>query len=325
MITLGLVDSVDDNGVYVTMPGSRGLLRGPFQTLQNVTAGDRVLVVTTDDGEAVIVGQAAASASGVVDSAMIVNGTIKNEDVAADAAIAVSKLAGHPTTTVDNTIPRFHSTSGELQTSSVLIDDNNRLRVASGSTGGLEIGSSGVLALSGTGGPSGIAAPVGSTWRQTDANSGHGNLAGLLWNKVGTGTTEGTDWLPDFEGRWVAWSPTVTGFALGTGGTTTARYTRRGKTVTVSVVSVVGTSPTPGNLTVTYPTGLAPASSESFAATAFILDSGNTYVSGIAFLSSTILVMAVGTSGGVANIAAGVPITWSAKDKIGVTATYEIA
>lgn len=62
MITLGLVDSVDANGVYVVMPGSRGLLRGPFQTLQNVTAGDRVLVVTTDDGEAVIVGQVSVEA-----------------------------------------------------------------------------------------------------------------------------------------------------------------------------------------------------------------------------------------------------------------------
>ena len=58
MITLGLVDSVDDNGVYVTMPGSRGVVRGPFATLQNVAANDRVLVVTTDEGESVIVGKA---------------------------------------------------------------------------------------------------------------------------------------------------------------------------------------------------------------------------------------------------------------------------
>ena len=56
MITLGLVDSVDDNGVYVTMPGSKGVLRGPYATLQVVADGDRVLVVTTDEGENVIVG-----------------------------------------------------------------------------------------------------------------------------------------------------------------------------------------------------------------------------------------------------------------------------
>lgn len=56
MITLGLVDSVDADGVYVTMPGSRGLVRGPFASLHPVTAGDRVLMVTTGDGETLVAG-----------------------------------------------------------------------------------------------------------------------------------------------------------------------------------------------------------------------------------------------------------------------------
>ena len=58
MITLGLVDSVDDNGVYVTMPGSRGVLRGPYRSLSTVAAGTTVLVASTDDGEQVVVGPA---------------------------------------------------------------------------------------------------------------------------------------------------------------------------------------------------------------------------------------------------------------------------
>ena len=56
MITLGLVDSVDDNGVYVTMPGSRGVLRGPYRSIGDVAAGSSVLVQQTDDGEQVVVG-----------------------------------------------------------------------------------------------------------------------------------------------------------------------------------------------------------------------------------------------------------------------------
>jgi len=56
MITLGLVDSVDDNGVYVTMPGSRGVLRGPYRAMQTVGAGARVLLTTTDDGEVIVTG-----------------------------------------------------------------------------------------------------------------------------------------------------------------------------------------------------------------------------------------------------------------------------
>ena len=58
MITLGLVDSVDDNGVYVTMPGSKGVLRGPYKSLSTVAAGTTVLVASTDDGEQIVVGPA---------------------------------------------------------------------------------------------------------------------------------------------------------------------------------------------------------------------------------------------------------------------------
>jgi len=65
MITLGLVDSVDDNGVYVTMPGSRGVLRGPYKALSTVAAGTTVLVASTDDGEQGVVG-AAPSGDGFV-------------------------------------------------------------------------------------------------------------------------------------------------------------------------------------------------------------------------------------------------------------------
>ena len=56
MIALGIVQAVDDDGVYVLLPGSKGQKRGPYETLQNVAVDDRVLVVTTDDGDSVIVG-----------------------------------------------------------------------------------------------------------------------------------------------------------------------------------------------------------------------------------------------------------------------------
>lgn len=56
MIALGIVAAVDDDGVYVLLPGSKGQKRGPYETLQVVTADDRVLVAQTDDGDSVIVG-----------------------------------------------------------------------------------------------------------------------------------------------------------------------------------------------------------------------------------------------------------------------------
>jgi hypothetical protein len=55
-ITLGLVEAVDDNGVYVSMPGSRGVLRGPYRSLSSVAVGVTALVTSTDDGEQVVAG-----------------------------------------------------------------------------------------------------------------------------------------------------------------------------------------------------------------------------------------------------------------------------
>ena len=95
-ITLGLVEAIDSNGVYVSMPGSRGVLRGPYLTLQDVAVGDRVLTVTTDDGETVIVGLASAAAP-----------------------------RSTPATSTDNTVPRFDGTGGAVQDSGVAIADNN--------------------------------------------------------------------------------------------------------------------------------------------------------------------------------------------------------
>lgn len=95
MITFGLVEAVDSSGVYVSMPGSRGVLRGPYQSVQNsVAAGDRVLMVATDSGEQVVVGTVPGAATGWVTSAMIANGTIVDADINGSAAITQSKIAG---------------------------------------------------------------------------------------------------------------------------------------------------------------------------------------------------------------------------------------
>jgi hypothetical protein len=103
MITLALVQNVDTDGVYVTMPGSRGLLRGPYLTLQDVAVGDRVLTVTTDDGETVIVGLASAAAP-----------------------------RSTPASSTDNTVPRFDGTGGALQTSGVTVSDSNGVTIPGG-------------------------------------------------------------------------------------------------------------------------------------------------------------------------------------------------
>lgn len=130
----------------------------------------------------------AAIADGAVTSAKIADGTIVDADINAAAAIARSKISGLPTSSTDNTLPRFDSTAGALQTSGVVVDDNNRLTVATGSTGGYGF-ASGAVHLSGTGTPeSVVTAAPGSTWLQTDSTV---DVKGWIrWVKAtGTGNT----------------------------------------------------------------------------------------------------------------------------------------
>ena len=379
-ITLGLVEAVDSNGVYVSMPGSRGVLRGPYLTLQDVAVGDRVLTVTTDDGETVIVGLASAAAP-----------------------------RSTPATSTDNTVPRFDGTGGALQTSGVTIEDDSRIRIVGtaagyliignagsgdasaiechtgdgsttasrrwwfgkgqaaesgsnagsdffisryddsggglgsavtiqrstgkvtlgsvGSTAGLEFGSSGPRQMVGTGGPSGISAPVGSTWRQTNANTSHGSLTGLLWNKVGTGTTEGTDWLVDYEGRWIDWTPTLTNITRGTGYSQRNKFTRSGKSITFDFALHFGTG---GSVTadpsITLPVSAVATQEHLFPA---LLRTTSTYSLGIGYyITGALTFFAVGTAGSLLGDIASVTTlagSWASTGRIQVTGTYEIA
>ena len=196
-----------------------------------------------------------------------------------------------------------------------------------GGSAGLEFGSSGPRMMMDTGGPSGISAPVGSTWRQTDANASHGSLTGLLWNKVGSGTTEGVDWLVDFEGRWIAYTPTLSGgWAVGTGGTTTGWYTRSGKTVTVLAKSTLGTSFTVGsNWRVTLPVNSS-RSAYDIGVTALLMDFGSNTYTAVGTLATTGLNVApLGAGGAPGWFTTTNPFTWAASDAISATATYEIA
>lgn len=107
---------------------------------------------------------------------------------------------------------------------------------------GLELGSSGPREMVGTGSPeSSVTAPAGSVWRQTD----HASLTYLKWYKAsGTGNT---GWLPDFEGRWVTFTPTLKDSTDTTlsGWTCTGKYTVRGKWCQV-VVDILAGTPTAG-------------------------------------------------------------------------------
>jgi len=184
----------------------------------------------------------------------------------------------------------------------------------------------------GEGDPSGLAAPIGATYRQTDANSTYGNLTGLLWNKVGTGTTLGTDWLVDFEGRWIDYTPSNSNVTIGTtGNANTGTYTLSGKTCQGRAYLKLGTG---GSFTGTANVGLPHAAATYsapiiYAGSAYLEDAGIAAYYGwtvVASAASTFFIHYAGASSTIFNsVGASTPFTWAAGDYLSAAFTYQIA
>ena len=167
-ITLGLVEAVDDNGVYVTMPGSRGVLRGPYKALATVVAGDTVLVASTDDGEQVVVGR--TNKYGQIDQTKIYTSTY----------FQIFEFQGYNGRLKSNAASSYFSIDygGTFEF--------NGAKVRFSASHGIEYGSSGPLDLAGAGSPEGAkSAPVGSTYRRTDGGAG----TSFYVKESGTGNT----------------------------------------------------------------------------------------------------------------------------------------
>ena len=107
--------------------------------------------------------------NGSVTSAKIADGTIVNADVNAAAAIDRSKISGLPTSSTDNTIPRFDGTGGALQTSGIVVDDNDNV-TSPGSIRAEKSGTCAVTARS-TGSEAYLTAAGTNAWVQFQSGS----------------------------------------------------------------------------------------------------------------------------------------------------------
>lgn len=199
---------------------------------------------------------------------------------------------------------------------------------------GIAIGDAGPRMMVGTGSPEGaVTAPPGSVWRQTDDST----LTYLRWYKAtGTGNT---GWLPDFEGRFKTFTPTLkdsTGSTL-SGWTCTGRYTIRGKWATC-IVDILASSPSAGTgeYRIYLPSDAQAATSSPVrwcvegSLIAFDNSSGNlgwmrVNVANAAYVTA----WSPATwpySNGQYQLSATVPnFTWAASDRINGTFSYEIA
>jgi hypothetical protein len=130
-------------------------------------------------------------------------------------------------------------------------------------------------------------------------------------------------------GAWTAYTPTLTGFTLGTGGTMTARYTKIGKTVHGYVNITLGTSFTMTALQLSLPVAKQ-ASTTYVNATWTLVSVGagdwpalNRYEN-----SDVISAYAMTANSTFVNpsvFSTTIPFTWKSTDKILVAFTYEAA
>ena len=184
---------------------------------------------------------------------------------------------------------------------------------------GLEFGSAGPRDMAGTGSPeAAVTAPPGSIWRQTNHTLGY-----CKWYKnTGTGNT---GWLPDFEGRWVTNTPSITGF---TSSTIAGRYTQSGKHVHYKVHAVV--SAVTGPITISVPVNMSDPYTYGIAR---LYCAGNSY-EGIASYNAagTLKVEGgggynypSGSGGTYTPITASLPATWVSGNIIDIDILYETA
>lgn len=205
------------------------------------------------------------------------------------------------------------------------IDRNGRV-VSMTPSEGFQVGSTGPRLVSGTGSPEGIVfAELGSIWTQTD----HPTLGYCRWIKT-TSAASATGWLPDFEGRWIAYTPAITNWTLGNG-TVTGRYTRSGNTITMRARLTLGTTTTPntsGGVQFSLPPSpdnTSPAWPANGGTHGVFTDSGSTYYDAYgAVLSTYITLYATGTNGVAGSVTASSPFVWSAGDFVDLYSTYSI-
>lgn len=174
---------------------------------------------------------------------------------------------------------------------------------------------------SGTGSPEGvITANVGSEWQQTN----DAQLGNMKWVKLsGTGNT---GWYPDFQGRWKTYTPTLSGWTLGSG-STSGRYTQIGKLITVAAKAVLGTGfAISGSPSLSVP--VTSANQLFFYGTGNYTSVGvNTWVVFPRMTGTTEFTFVVGWSNYNAETGqtSTVPFTWKATDILNLSATYEAA
>lgn len=144
-------------------------------------------------------------------------------------------------------------------------------------------------------------------------------------------TTDGSNWYSlagvIAGGLWTAYTPTYSGMTIGNG-TTTARYSKTGRTITATGLLTMGTTTTfSGTIVMTIPVAVNAVlwSSSVSVGTAALTDVSATVTEAALVLPNTTTQVALRRTANGAPVNNTVPWTWATGDTIGWTYTYESA
>jgi hypothetical protein len=145
----------------------------------------------------------------------------------------------------------------------------------------------------------------------------------LAMRTLGNGidTSAGKTWL-----TWTTFTPNITNFGIGTGGTSTGAYVLVGKTLHIRLICTLGTTPIIGNSTFNMPAGFTAKSRTVFSF--YILDNLSAFYVGLGYVNANAVQLyaanASGTYLGYTPFSPTAPFTWATGDQIGLSFTLEV-
>lgn len=130
-------------------------------------------------------------------------------------------------------------------------------------------------------------------------------------------------------GTWTAYTPTLSNLTLGTGATSSHRYTQINKLVVFRSKIVLGTGGSMGGV-FSYDLPVTAYATHTVTAAVNLIDSGGAYYPGNVSNITTTAVeiyaqVASGTYTSMSQVTTGVPFTWSSGDIITIVGAYEAA
>jgi len=132
------IQSIGLGGVDVELLNINGNILSPA----GPTGGIEGMIINADINTVINIDNNEIKAAAAIDTSKLANGTVSNTEfqylnsVTSNVQTQINEKITGPSSSVDNTVPRYDGTTGKiLQVSGVIIDDNDSLQIGNATTG----------------------------------------------------------------------------------------------------------------------------------------------------------------------------------------------